>query len=214
MSRLVFMSKGLQWIVASYIMLVGLLILFKNHGDVVLWFNARHTPLLDTFFKYTTYLGDGLLLGIVALIVLFRNYYSFFVLIIAIALQTAFVHLFKQWLAAGEPRPKTFFADRIGELNFVEGVNVSAYNSFPSGHTASAFVLATFLILITPNKALKVVILIVAILVGISRVYLLQHFLIDIYIGSVFGMLSVFLAWWYMLRYQGKIGLERGLLKK
>ena len=214
MSRLIFLNKGLQRMVAIYLVATGLLIVFTNHGDVVLWLNSHHSPFADTFFKYWTQLGDGLLLGIVALVVLFFNYYNFFVLMISIALQTVFVHIFKQWLAAGEPRPKTYFADRVGELNFIEGVRVNAFDSFPSGHTASAFTLAFFLIIITKNKTVQVIILITAILVGLSRVYLLQHFLVDIYIGSVFGIISVLLAWRCMQKCQGRVGLERGLLKK
>ena len=123
---------------------------------------------------------------------------------IAVALQTLFVHLFKQWLFAGEPRPKTFFADQSDLLYFVDGVTVRGFNTFPSGHTASAFTAAFFLILITKNKTLQIVYLIAAFLVGLSRVYILQHFGRDIFFGSIFGIASVVMAWEIMKKCQNK----------
>lgn len=214
MNKPIFISKGLQLYILIYFLVFGGILLFTNHGDVVLWTNEQHSPVLDIVFKYITLLGDGLVLGILALGLLLTNYFKFFQALIAIAIQTVLVHLFKQWLAAGEPRPKTFFADRIDDLNFVEGVSVNAFDSFPSGHTASAFTLAFVLILLVKNEALKIAIFVIAILIAFSRVYLLQHFLIDIYIGSAFGILSVLLAWKLMLPYQSREKLKKGLLKR
>jgi len=214
MRKPIFINKGIQLLVLIYLISFGVILLLTNHGDVVLWTNERHTVFLDLFFKYLTHLGDGLVLGILALGLLLTNYFKFYQALIAIAIQTALVHLFKQWLAAGEPRPKTYFANRINELNFVEGVKVNAFGSFPSGHTASAFTLAFILILFTENKALKITIFVMALLIGFSRVYLLQHFFIDIYIGSIFGIISVLIAWKIMLPYQVRPKLEKGLLKR
>jgi len=214
MSKPIFLNKGLQVLVLVYILAYGIIILLTDHGEVVLWTNDRHTVFLDQFFKYATQLGDGLVLGILALGLLLTNYFKFFQALIAIAIQTVLVHLFKQWLAAGEPRPKTYFVDRINELNFVEGVKVNAFDSFPSGHTASAFTLSFILILLLKNPYLKMVAFIMAIIIGFSRVYLLQHFMIDIYIGSVFGILAVLIAWRIMLPYSNKENLQKGLLKK
>ena len=214
MNQSTFVNKSLQWLIVAYVVILGLIIVLTNHGDIVLWFNARHTTSLDVFFKYGTHLGDGLLLGILGLILLFINYHKFLTALIAIAIQTVLVHIFKQWLAAGEPRPKTYFADRIDELNFVEGVRVNGYDSFPSGHTASGFVLAFLLITMVKNDMLKIVLFLMAVMIGLSRVYLLQHFAIDIYIGSVMGILSVFLAWNYMKRHQERPKLQKGLLNR
>lgn len=208
-----FIDKGMQWLVVAYLVIVGLLMVFTNHGDFVLWLNGQHTAFGDFFFKYFTNLGDGILLAVLALYFLFTNFYKFYYTLIAIAFQTVFVHIFKQWLFDGEPRPKTFFSDRLEELNFVEGVNVRSFDSFPSGHTATAFLLAFVFISLGKNKYLNVLFFVSAVLVGISRVYILQHFLRDVYIGSVFGILSVFLAWLIMLTYSNKPQLQKGLLK-
>jgi membrane-associated phospholipid phosphatase len=214
MSKPIFINKSLQLLVLIYLLSFGVIVLHNNHGEVVLWTNERHSIFLDQFFKYLTHLGDGLVLGVFAFALLLTNYYKFFQALIAIATQTALVLIFKLWLAEGEPRPKVFFADRINELNFIEGVEVRNYGSFPSGHTASAFTLAFILILLVKNETWRIVIFIAALLIGFSRVYLIQHFMIDVYIGSVFGIISVLVAWKIMLPYQDRVKLQRGLLKK
>jgi len=206
-------QKPVQWLTAVTIVAFGIYLTVSSHGDFVLWLNDRHTAIGDVFFKYWTYVGDGFLLGAVALIFLLTNYYRFNVMLIAIVLQTIFVHLFKQWLWAGEPRPKTFFAEQIDQLNFVEGVVVRSFDSFPSGHTASAFTLCFFLMLTTKKIGVQIFLFVAAVLVGISRVYILQHFARDIFFGAIFGIIAVLLAAAFMKKYEGRPSLERGLLR-
>lgn len=203
----------IHWLTAVYLVAGGLLLVSTTHGDLVLWLNDRHSPFSDFFFKYWTHLGDGLLLGIFALIYLFINYHKFFTFLIAIVFQTIFVHIFKQWLFAGEPRPKLFFQDQVDSLNFVEGVTVRSYDAFPSGHTASAFTLAYFLMLVIKHTGLRVTLFIAAVLVGVSRMYILQHFARDVYFGSLLGILSVILAYMIMASKSDNPKLQRGLLK-
>ena len=202
----------IHWLTALYFVAGGLLLVSTTHGDLVLWLNERHSPFMDLFFKFWTFLGDGLLLGIVALIYLFINYHKFFTFLIAIVFQTIFVHIFKQWLFAGEPRPKLFFQDQVDTLNFVEGVTVRSYDAFPSGHTASGFTLAFFLMLVIKHTGLRVTLFIAALLVGVSRMYILQHFARDVYFGSLFGILSVILAYMVMAPKSESPKLQRGLL--
>ena len=207
-------GKGVNWLTALYFVVFGIILVLTAHGDMVLWFNARHNSALDTFFKYWTYLGDGVLLGVLGLALLLTNYYRFFMFLIAVAIQTVLVHVFKQWLSAGEPRPKTFFVDQLDTLNFVEGVTVRGYDSFPSGHTASAFTLFFFLILIAKSEALRITLFFTAVLVGLSRVYLIQHFARDIYVGSLFGVISVLVAYMIFEKESNDTKLQKGLLKR
>ncbi len=207
-------GRSINWLTALYFIVFGIVLVLTAHGDIVLWFNARHNSTLDIFFKYWTYLGDGAVLGVLGLVLLLTNYYRFFVCMLAVAFQTLLVHIFKQWISAGEPRPKTFFADQLDQLNFVEGVTVRGYDSFPSGHTASAFVLFFFLITIVKNELLKVILFITAVLVGLSRIYLIQHFARDVYVGSVFGVISVIAAWFILKHKEGNEKLQRGLLRR
>lgn len=208
------LSLTVQITTGLLLVLFGVYLIQIDHGDFVLWLNARHSSIGDQFFKYWTYVGDGFLLGLVALFFLLTSYYRFFIFLIAIAFQTVFVHLFKQWLAKGEPRPKLYFGEIVDQLHFVEGVAVRSFNSFPSGHTASAFTLCFFLMLCTKRPIVQLLLLIAAVLVGVSRVYIMQHFGRDIFFGAIFGILSVLLGIWFMKPYANNPKLEKGLLKR
>lgn len=206
-------GKTVHWLTAAYLVIGGLLLVTTKHGDLVLWLNDRHSDFGDYFFKYSTYVGDGVVLAAVALIFLFVNYHKFYTFLIAIAFQTVFVHIFKQWLYAGEPRPKLFFQNSEVLLNFVDGVEVRSYDAFPSGHTASAFTLAFFLILVVRKGWMRILIFSGAVLVGISRMYILQHFARDVYFGSLIGIISVVLAYMIMAPKSEAEKLQRGLLR-
>ena len=201
-----------------YILTTLSISIFWDKGTFLLWLNDRHNIYGDVFFKYVTFLGDGLMYLIVAIIFLFYSYYNIIILAIIGLFQTVLVTIGKRWIF-NYPRPKSFFEDSAEVFNFVDGVKVYGAHSFPSGHTASAFAIATLLICLTKNKLLQVIFMLAAILVAVSRVYLLQHFLMDTVAGALIGMFSSGIVWWYFsdkktsLLYD-KPKLHRGLLVK
>ncbi len=69
-------------------------------------------------------------------------------------------------------------------------VNCGAGKSFPSSHAATAFAVAFFYLKATPKavRALRVVI-IIATLIALSRVFVGVHYPIDIASGSLLGMI-------------------------
>ena len=91
------------------------------------------------------------------------------------------------------PRPSKFFKSEglFDTLNLVEGVTLYVGNtSFPSGHTMSGFALFSLCAFMLKDKKIFAFFLIVlAVLVGISRIYLVQHFLEDVFLGSIMGVL-------------------------
>lgn len=83
----------------------------------------------------------------------------------------------------GVSRPKYFFLhdyDRVNPFNFEHKVN-----SFPSGHTQAAFTLA-ILIMIYTNRY-TILILIMAILMALSRIFMSMHFPSDLIFGAYLG---------------------------
>ncbi|MFM7587462.1 MAG: phosphatase PAP2 family protein, partial [Bacteroidota bacterium] len=76
------------------------------------------------------------------------------------------------------------------------------HQSFPSGHTAAAFAIASLLCLIDPPKPLaqystgarQLLLLTLAFAVGYTRVYLSQHFFADVLAGSFLGVFSAALT--------------------
>ncbi|NJK82534.1 MAG: phosphatase PAP2 family protein [Saprospiraceae bacterium] len=92
-----------------------------------------------------------------------------------------------------QPRPAKFFQslNRLDEVNLIAGVDVYyGFNSFPSGHTMSAFAISTFLMLCFPQKwGLSLLLFALAALTALSRMYLGHHFLQDVYLGALLGVL-------------------------
>lgn len=79
-------------------------------------------------------------------------------------------------------------------------------NSFPSGHTCAAFAFAAAIWVATPNKKIRAAALIVAALMGLSRLYVGVHFpsdvLAGVVIGSLCGLLGGLLARWLLTRWE------------
>lgn len=61
-------------------------------------------------------------------------------------------------------------------------------SSFPSGHTNAAFTLAT--VIFTRNKKWGIPALIVAAIVGISRMYLFMHWPTDVLVSAILGVIG------------------------
>lgn len=177
--------------IAIWFVTIGTILLLVGKGDIELAINKNHHYVFDIFFKYFTYFGDGIIFAFVGIIFLFVRPSLFLPFGLVALLQTILVQVPKRYLFKGTPRPKIFFGHNV-PLHFVQGVDVHSYNSFPSGHTATAFAIAAFLSLtIFKNKPILIFFCFVsAFLVGISRVYLLQHFLIDTFVGGLVGIIS------------------------
>jgi undecaprenyl-diphosphatase len=105
-----------------------------------------------------------------------------------------FAQIIKNIIAA--PRPKVFF--ELHHYKYYLDTFASSrigFNSFPSGHTASFFALATVLSNYCKKRYVCISLLLLSILVGYSRIYLAHHFLMDVFVGAligvIFGSLSV-----------------------
>lgn len=191
-------------------------LVFLPKGSFELWLNELHTPWLDVFFRYITYLGDGVTSALLVVILLTFNYYKTIVYTTAILFDTFVIQVLgKRLFFPHLVRPKNFYGEEI-VLNFVEGVKTHGHHTFPSGHTGSAFVWLGFLALILPRKY-GLVLFFIALMAGVSRVYIQQHFFIDIYVGSIIGTASVLLSQYFFgnftnLHLNNK--LQRGLFFK
>jgi membrane-associated phospholipid phosphatase len=198
-------------------LLAGVFLLFLyEKGDILLWINKNHSEFQDYFFKYWTHLGDGL--AFVAVIILFisiKKYRAIKMIVFAVISQTIVIQGLKRIVFSDVVRPKLFF-EQFHDLHQVAGIEIHGYGSFPSGHTATAFTIAVLLALIFRNKYLTGLLMIAAILVGFSRIYLLQHFFVDIYFGSIIGFLNSIIIYSRMesSTLNKKSGFKKGLIRK
>jgi membrane-associated phospholipid phosphatase len=160
--------------------------------------NPYHRSALDTVFVWVTFLGDGRFAIAICLIYLvLRRWSRAFQLIAAFVISALVAQVLKNVFSM--PRPKQFFP--AGQYTyFIDGVTHIGFASFPSGHSTSVFALATLLAIFDGSKKTNFLYLLLAVAVGYSRIYLGQHFLGDVLVGSVIGVLTAVGIHWVFLK--------------
>jgi membrane-associated phospholipid phosphatase len=161
------------------------------HGDEVLFFSTYRGIFADTFFRVATLFGEGypfILIG--AVLWWYRGKFPWDISFLGVCISVV-SFLTKTWFAHDRPYAYFHKLEKLDLLVPVEGVVMhSGATSFPSGHTMAAFGLFTFLALLAPSrKVLSLLWLFLAAMVGISRIYLGQHFLEDVLAGALLGTL-------------------------
>jgi membrane-associated phospholipid phosphatase len=186
-------EKSILFLLVPFLLGTLFLMIKYGKGPSHLIVNEWHSPMTDVFFKYVTHLGDGAIFALVILILLFVKIRWAFYELFAALMTLIFVFITKQLIFKGAPRPTSFF-DNSETLHLVEGVKMHTMNSFPSGHTITAFAIFIILAMIVKKQYLKVLFTLTAILAGFSRVYLSQHFLEDIFLGALIGVAIALLS--------------------
>lgn len=182
-----------------FIGFAGIILALFNKDEIHLFTNEHYSLFTDVFFTYITHLGDGLATAVIAILIVIWKYkdYGYSTLILG-ALTLIFAGVFaqfmKQVLYPDAMRPVAYFGQNI--LRLVPGVEVHMSNSFPSGHSTSAFAFFSFLAFtVAPFKyKWQVLIAFCAALVAYSRMYLSQHFLEDIFVGAILGISAFVVA--------------------
>ena len=199
-----------------YFFIVGILLLIQGKGDLVLILNRHHHPLLDTFFKYLTYLGDGIfVVPLILFLFLFINIFEGIVMLSSVLLSFLMIQFLKNYVFPEMVRPLLYFPATVN-LHFVEGVEIHSHNSFPSGHSAQAFSIFLVLTLFSKNKNWSFLFFLMAALVPISRMYLAQHFLVDTYFGALIATILTLITYMYFINYttlSERERLQRGWLR-
>jgi membrane-associated phospholipid phosphatase len=157
--------------------------------------NANLGSNADFFFKYCTYLGDGAVWVMVAALffIYWRN--KFPLLLSVIIISTLITQLTKIYIIPAEPRP-TAAIPNISSIHMVAGVELHRAYSFPSGHTATAFSIFLLGSLLIKNKWIIPFGFLYALLVAYSRVYLAQHFPLDLGGGMMVSVITILISSW------------------
>ena len=189
-----------------FFLLGGILLTQIEKPDAIFFFSERRTSFLDIFFTYVTKMGEEIMYLVFLVGFLFvKVRYAILIPLIGICV-SVISFLTKSFFA--HDRPLMFLQNNnlADQINFVEGIELYfGPTSFPSGHTMSAFALYGFVAFVISEKRIWGVLLFVAaLLIGISRIYLVQHFFQDVYTGAFIG---VFLAV-VILLLQNKFKLE------
>jgi len=210
------MRKTLSVYIIAYLVLlvfvVGLQCVYPKQ-ELHLLLNSHHTSFQDTFFKYYSVLAEWPLYVLALLPILWKKMKMTLFFAVSELSGGAVLQILKHIF--NFERPASVFEHcRNVMLPVVEGVELHHSNSFPSGHASTFFAFYTCCAFILTFHYIKrakqgcrrewilfnltlLVLLILAALGAYSRVYLSQHFLQDVCVGSIIGVAAPCLVYHY-----------------
>ena len=141
------------------------------------FFKTLRNPVFDWFAVFVHYglYFAGVIAFVLVLYVVKKRKESF-MLLNALIFNSLFVYTIKQIIR--RLRPEVLF-----DLLFLDRF------SFPSGHTSIAFVIATTMSYYS-KKSNKIILFILAVLVGLSRIYIQAHYMTDVLFGALLGVFT------------------------
>lgn len=165
--------------------------IWMSAADVFAMIQIPHSSAGDIFFSRVTLLGNTTILGFGAALIIVLNRahrrIQFMSLIITAIICSVIVCICKHFIWPDAPRPLIVIGTEGMQL--VDGVRLHSRNSFPSGHAATA--VAILYVLANDSKRnVRIGLVIVAVLISYSRIYLNQHFVIDVTAGALTGLIS------------------------
>lgn len=202
---------------------LGLALLYIPKGELHLLLCDRHTPARDILYRYYTQVAEWFPYVVCFLLLLFSRIGDGVLATAALSISGLATQGLKYLVDTD--RPYKWFADNMQDiaLPLVEGVRMSKYYSFPSGHTTSFFALAFVLSIIATKSTrltgytgslLQLLLFLLATLGAYSRIYLSQHFPEDIAGGIVVGIFITILCYAIFYRFEDKKWYNYRLLTK
>jgi len=158
-----------------------------------------HNPVLDVIFAIFSYVGLGGVLAVIAIAMLFFRQTKHYTLPLLCTLLLASI--------TSQVPKRIFERDRPSILNFAHPQEQIYANSFPSGHTTSSFAFAFmifFLTFGTKRSWAGWMCLVLAALVGLSRIYRGVHWPSDVIAGIFDGCATAAITY-LVLNSLGKI---------
>lgn len=183
---------------------IALLLAIIPKGELHLLLCQPHTPFLDAVVPIFSDLVDWLPYLVVVLLLFYRAGWATF-LASNLLLSTLIVQPIKHIVHA--PRPLTWFAENMPDISLplVEGVKMNLWLSFPSGHTTTFFVLffSISIILCAENirgkNILSLLCFLLATFGAYTRIYLSQHFALDVLAGILIASFSTILLYYFLV---------------
>lgn len=213
-NKSVFIGLVSLYVIPYLLLLAAVLVMMYIYPkpELHLMLNSFHSGVLDYFFKFYTLMAEWPLYVLAFLPSLWkRNKMTLFFAMCELTGGTI-LQILKHTIS--NPRPVSVFEDYPDlVLPLVQGVDMHHSNSFPSGHASTFFMFCTCCVIVLAYfysrkdtlKTLRkrilfdvalVALLVLAVMGAYSRVYLSQHFLSDVCVGSIIGFTTPFLMFY------------------
>ncbi len=188
MTAILFNRNLFVYFISYFALIIAGLLLQINYNPYFLFeqVNQHYSLFLDYFFYIITYLGDGIFCILLSILFYFKNKKLGIQLIVAYVV-TALIAQIIKYNFHEVTRPLAHY-EHWPLLHFVLNSPKQFLNSFPSGHTVSAFAMATVLAYHFKNNYISVIVFPLALLVAYSRVYLVQHYVRDVFAAMIIGV--------------------------
>ncbi len=177
-----------------FLLVIAVIILLtdtKAAGFILL--NPYHSDFLNFVFEGITILGDGIFsVAFCLVLLLIKKRYLSFMVFLSFAASGIVTQLIKYFVSEARP---ALFLQKANYPYFIDHVTLHNFHSFPSGHATSAFALVSIIAFAIKDKKYAIPLLGLGALVGYSRIYLGQHFLLDVTVGSFIGLLFAIICW-------------------
>lgn len=167
-----------------------------QQSEAFLGMNQALSAISLTIWSELTMLGDALVLIPILALLLLKRPRAWVAIVYAAPMAGLVTYVLKKLFEA--PRPGAMLDPSL--FHFV-GSPLTGHNSFPSGHTATAFVfIFAVLCSLYPSpkryhhRAIVVVGIGLAVLVGLSRVAIGVHWPLDIVLGAGIGTAAAFIG--------------------
>lgn len=186
-----------------WVVLGGGLSLTLSTNTLFFGINHLRAPWLDYAMTFFTSLGQAEYISGILLSLFFLPAFrtrAYLALAVSAGLSVTLVsQALKRYFLA--PRPLEVYGAE--QVQTVAWLSNNFQHSFPSGHTLGAFAFFALysFFLSEKYKPLSVLFFIAACLCAYSRIYLGQHFFIDVYAGSIFGTSLITLQYALMETY-------------
>jgi membrane-associated phospholipid phosphatase len=188
-----------------YLLVATFFLTSLEKGEMIFYFDQFRGSDVDSVFKIITRFGEGVTYVASAVLLFFFRRKAILALPLVGGMAALMSFLLKSLFRMGRPYRIYNEMGVADQLIWVDGIHINqGLTSFPSGHTIAAFSLFVFLALAIRRQWASVLFLVLAIMVGISRVYLGQHFFADVYFGSLIGLCIAVLFWWIFERVENR----------
>ena len=169
--------------------------IFDSFDMSVFTFFGEHiqSAVMNVIAEFITFFGgSGFVIPMAvagAIMILFKKTRKFgMAVLFAVLVGTLLTNLVMKPLFA-RPRPYIYYESNPIFMAWHEfaGAHLESEKSFPSGHTTAAFELGVAIFLVIKNKKIAWIFPVFSALVGLSRIYLMVHYVTDVLGGIVVG---------------------------